>query len=133
MRVWLPISVALLVLVASPSSGEDAATKRDRQGPVTVTVTLLESSSSRIKASVVLDTHSGSLDGIAFARAMSLRRPTGGDVAPTSVEPVTGDGHHRQAVVVFPPAPGAAEVRIVVKDVGGVAERVFGWSLPLAR
>jgi hypothetical protein len=133
MRMWLSISMALVVLAATPSGADDAATKRDRQGPVTVTVTLLESSPSGIKAKVALDTHSGSLDGIVLQQAMSLRGMSGADVAPAAVEQVTGGGHHRQAVVVFPPAPGAKEVRLVVKNVGGIAERIFGWNLPLAR
>jgi hypothetical protein len=132
MRMWLVISMALVGLSATMASADDAATKRDRQGPVTVTVTLLESSSSGIKARVAFDTHSGSLDDIAFERATSLRGKSG-DVAPTAVEQVAGGGHHRRAVVVFPPATGASEVRIVVKNVGGIAERVFDWPLPLAR
>lgn len=133
MRAWLSISMAVVLLLPAASTAQDAATKRDRQGPVTVTVTLIEPSSSATKARVALDTHSGSLDGIAFELAVSMRKADGADVAPTAVEQVTGGGHHRQAVVVFPPAAGANEVRIIVKNVGGIAERTFHWSLPLAR
>jgi len=133
MRTWLSIAVFLVLITATASSGEDAATKRDRQGPVTVTVTLLEASTSGIKTRVVLDTHAGSLDGIALEQAMSLRGSSGADTAPATIEQVTGGGHHRQAVVVFPAAAGATEVRIVVKHVGGIAERVFRWSLQPAR
>jgi len=133
MRTWLSIAVSLVLITATASSGEDAATKRDRQGPVTVTVTLLEASATGIKAKVVLDTHAGSLDGIVLEQAMSLRGPSGTDIAPTAVEQVTGGGHHRQAVVVFPAAAGGTEVRMVVKNVGAIAERVFRWSVPLAR
>lgn len=133
MRTWLSIAIPLVLISATASSGEDAATKRDRQGPVTVTVTLLEASATGIRARVVLDTHSGSLDSIVLDRAMSLRGPGDADVAPAAVEQVKGGGHHREAVVVFPARAGATEVRIVVKDVGGITERVLRWSLPLAQ
>ena len=133
MRTWLAIAVSLVLITATASGGEEAATKQDRQGPVTVSVTLLEASATGIKARVVFDTHSGSLDGIALEKAMRLRGPSGADIAPTAVDQVTGGGHHRQAVVVFPAAPGATEVRMLVTNVGGIAERVFRWSLPLAR
>jgi hypothetical protein len=133
MRMWPSMAVAVVLIGTTSSSAEDAATKRDRQGPVTVTLALMESSATGIKARVVLDTHSGSLDGIALEQAMSVRRPDGTDVAPAAVEQAPGGGHHRRAVVVFPAMAGASEVRIVVKNVGGVAERMFRWSLPLAR
>jgi hypothetical protein len=133
MRTWLWMAMALVLALATTSRAEEAAMKRDRQGPVTVTVTLMEATATGIKARVVLDTHAGSLDGIALERAVSLRRPGEGDVAPVAVEPVTASGHHRQALVVFSPATGATEVWIVVKNVGGVGERMFVWSLPLAR
>lgn len=133
MRTWLWMTIGLALVGVGTSGAEEAATKRDRQGPVTVSVTLEEAGATGIKARVVLDTHAGSLDGIAFEQVVSLRRPGGGDVAPTAVEPVKGSSHHRQAVVAFPPAPGATEVRVIVKNVGGIAERVFVWSLPLAR
>lgn len=133
MWTWLSIAILLALSAATASSGEEAATIRDRQGPVTVTVTLLEASATGTKARVVLDTHSGSLDGIALEQAMSLLGPGGADIAPTAVEQITGGGHHREAVLVFPATAGAAEVRIVARKVGGIAERVFRWSVPSAR
>jgi len=78
-------------------------------------------------------THAGSLDGIVLEQAMSLRAPSGAGIASAAVEQATGDGHLRQAVVVFPAAAGATELGIVVKNVGGVAERAFRWGVPPAR
>ena len=40
---------------------------------------------------------------------------------------------HRNAVLVFPPPAQPGPVQIVVKDVGGVAERSFSWELPPPR
>jgi len=36
-------------------------------------------------------------------------------------------------VVVFPAIEGATEVRIIVRDVGGIPERVFAWEVPVGR
>ena len=49
------------------------------------------------------------------------------------LEAATGSGHHREAVLVFPPHAAAEALRIVVKNVGGVAERSFSWELLPAR
>ena len=113
---------------------EEGLTRRDRQGPVTVTVTLLAPPTAGVpvRAKVVLDTHSVALDDVTLDQAVALR-VDGGDVAPTSVEQATGSGHHREAVVVFAPLAEPGSVRIVVKNVGGVVERSFAWDLPTAR
>jgi hypothetical protein len=78
---------------------------------------------------VVLDTHAVNLDGIAWASAVVLRLADGSELAPTAIEQTQGDGHHREAVLVFPPVTGRAEVSIVVRSVGGVEERSFTWPL----
>jgi hypothetical protein len=69
------------------------------------------------------------LDGVAFEQAVVIRLPNGADVPPTAVEQASGSGHHREAVLVFPPSPPGGGVQIVVKNVGGVAERTFTWAL----
>ena len=125
----------LLGAFAGGARAEDALSKRDRQGPVTVAVALLAppKPGSPVTARVVLDTHSVSLDEVAFERAVALRKSDGSDEAPTAVERATGTGHHREAVVVFSLPEAISEVRIVVKDVGGVPERVFAWPVTAAR
>jgi hypothetical protein len=81
-----------------------------------------------IRVTIVLDTHAGSLDDVVFERAVALRTPAGAEVAPTRVEGLKGSGHHRQAVVVFPPVTERGTVRMVVRNVGGIGERVFVWE-----
>ena len=125
--VRLTAIVSLLALPALAAAEE--LTKRDAQGPVTVVATLMPPSAAGepLRVKVVLDTHSVGLDTIAFERAVALRNPDGTEVVPTAVE-TTGGGHHRQTVVVFPaPAPNTPVI-LVVKAVGGVAERVFTWQ-----
>jgi hypothetical protein len=62
-----------------------------------------------------------------------LRTADGKELGPSAVEQAKGGGHHREAVVVFLPVADLGEVRVVVKNVGGVEERVFTWPLPAAR
>ncbi len=127
--------VLLIGIAPGRASAQDAQTQRDRQGPVTVAVTLVTppSSGSPVTVQVALDTHSVALDAIALDRAVRLRDRDGAEVAPLSVNEAGGGGHHRQAEVVFPSIEGADQIRIVVKDVGGVPERVFVWDLPATR
>jgi hypothetical protein len=112
------------------SEAQEGLTRRDAQGPVTVVVTLIPppAAGAPIKAKVVLDTHSVALDGVAFEQAVVIRPPNGAEVRPTAVEQASGSGHHREAVLVFPPSAQPGTVRIVVKNVGGVAERTFTWE-----
>lgn len=82
-----------------------------------------------IEVTVRLDTHSASLDAVKFDEAVALRGVDGTDVAPR-VDRMGGSGHHREAAVSFPPLPGGMhEVRIAVRNVGGVAERSFAWEM----
>jgi hypothetical protein len=68
------------------------------------------------------------LDGVAFEQAVVVRTPDGAEVPPTAVEQASGSGHHREAVLVFPPVAQPGPVRILVRNVGGVAERTFLWE-----
>ena len=134
LRVGLALAMLTLWAVGS-SQAQDGLTKQDRQGPVSVSVTLRAAPAigAPLNAKVVLDTHSVALDGIKFEEAVALRMSDGTDVAPAAVEQATGSGHHREAVLVFPPLERPENVRIVVKNVGGVAERSFSWELPPTR
>jgi hypothetical protein len=131
------VAVALASLLApAVVAAQEGLRKRDGQGPVSVTLTLSEAPApgSPVKVLVALDTHSVPLDGIKFEDVVALRAADEAAVAPTAVDRATGAGHHRAATLVFPPlAPGAREVRIVVRNVGGVGERSFTWELPIGR
>ncbi|MBI3458343.1 MAG: hypothetical protein HY002_21440 [Candidatus Rokubacteria bacterium] len=134
------LGVALVLSLVTVWSGrmvtaQEGPTKLDRQGPVTVAVTLMAPAAAGVpvKVRVSLDTHSVALDSVAFDTAVAMRMPDGADIAPVAVEQPAGGGHHRQAVLVFPPLAQPGSVRIVVRDVGGVAERTFSWALPSAQ
>ena len=127
--------VAIVLGAVGIAGAQDGQTKRDARGPVTVAVTLLAPpvAGSPLKARVVLDTHSVGLDSIELERVVILRVAGGVEVAPSAVEQAAGSGHHKQAVLVFPPTAQAGAVQIIVKNVGGVAERSFVWDVAPAR
>jgi hypothetical protein len=132
MGAWLRVGLVVAALgSAAGASGQDALTQRDGQGTVMVVVTLAElpQVGMPIQATVALDSHTVALDDD-FKRAVALRTSQGAEVAPTTVEGVRGSGHHREAVVVFPPVTQRGPVRIVVRNVGGIGERVFTWESP---
>ena len=138
MRALLAVGIGMGLLVGTAMvnvSAEDALTKRDRQGPVTVAITLVPplSPGSPVRLRVVLDTHSVGLDGIAFEQAVARRTPGGRDEAPAAVEQVSGTGHNREAVVVFESLENTSDVQIVVRGIGRIPERVFAWQVPVAR
>lgn len=129
------VRVALAVLLTAVAYGavagaEESLVRRDARGEVAVTVTLLAppAPGEPIRAKVDLDTHSVALDSLAFDKIVALKRHDGQQVPPAAVEQTTGGGHHRQAVLVFPGIDHGHAVEIVVRNVGGVAERSFSWS-----
>ena len=78
---------------------------------------------------IVLDTHLANLDGYDFKTLGILRDDTGKVYSPTAIEN-KGSGHHREATVSFPKlSQEARRVELVIKDVAGVKERVFRWTV----
>ena len=133
----LGVSLTFFICVSltAMSEAQGDASQRNTQGPVSVTVALVEAPGADrlVKVSVALDTHSVSLDSIKFEETVRVRTPEGAETAPVGVEQAKGSGHHRQAVLVFPAPAQGGELRIVVKDIGGVPERAFLLPLPPAR
>lgn len=86
--------------------------------------------------SVVMDTHSGSLDGYDLAQLAVLRTSWGEELAPVGWDSPPG-GHHRKGTLTFPdtgpdgkPVTGAGsgQITVIVKGVADVAERAFTWT-----
>ncbi|MBI2050972.1 MAG: hypothetical protein HYT31_04160 [Parcubacteria group bacterium] len=140
LAVIIFVALVLVLLVISrndeetPPPGQPAATwetKTDERPPVTVTVTPVEfgSGSKTWKFDVVFDTHSGSLDDNILTAA-SLIDDKGNAYQPISWEGPGPGGHHREGVLVFSAVkPVSSFIELKIKNVGGVAERLFRWSL----
>src|SRR3990172_6098462 len=134
-RLFAGILVTGLLLSIGPrtaGAGEAPTTAKQSVsgGGVTVDVTFLKDRADAAAFQVVLDTHSGNLDGYRFEEIVRLRDGRGGEVAPAAVEGAKGSGHHREATVRFAwPDPKPANLELIVKGVAGVPARMFRWLL----
>ncbi|MDO8743322.1 MAG: hypothetical protein Q7J30_02085 [Candidatus Azambacteria bacterium] len=106
-------------------------TKTDEQPPVSLKITPIEfGKDAKIwKFAVVFDTHSGSLDEDPIKTTLLLN-DKGNIYQPIAWEGSGPGGHHREGVLVFNAInPVPAYVELKIKDVGGIAERIFRWNL----
>ena len=126
-------AASLSVLLASAhilaaSAPVPDATKSVSGGGVTVKVTYLEQTEHESRFLVALDTHSVNLETYDFKSLALIRDDTGMSMPPTGVVN-KGGGHHREIVVTFArPSNDRKWLEVVIKDVGGVKERVFRWD-----
>lgn len=97
-------------------------------GGVTVKVTYLEQTEHESRFSVVLDTHSVNLDAYDLKALSFIRDDTGLTMKPTGAEN-KGSGHHREIILTFPRLSlNRKWLELVIKDIGGVNERIFRWD-----
>lgn len=128
----------LLGLVFSASFGIDvtlaaappSATQTVTGGNVTVKAIFLNpKSANEPRFQVTLETHSVQLDGYDLKTLAILRDDKGESYLPTAVEN-KGGGHHREIILTFPKvSPAAKTLKVVIKNVAGVKERSFSWSV----
>lgn len=88
---------------------------------------------------IALDTHSGDLSGYDFVKNAILRNDRGQQVSPIRWVATSDGSHHRSGGLLFPKADPsgraieeqAKALELVVRGLGGVAERTLRWALPL--
>lgn len=143
--------MALLGLVlsacAGPESGQTdgdssgaaqagAATRTSEGGQVTVKVTW-DGTIDPPAFTVVMDTHAVDLDGYDLGQLAVLRTDQGQEMHPAAWVAPKG-GHHREGQLTFPAiaadggpliGPGTRAIELVLRDVAGVPERIFRWTL----
>ncbi len=139
MKHWVRLVVCVAAFVgcfgagvmATSASGPQAdLTRQVAGGGVTVAATLLTDRTDGTAVRLTLNTHSVNLDGYRFDTMALLRDDRGKTYPLEAVESASGSGHHRQAVLKFAKADaGAKTVELIVKDVAGMKERTFSWSL----
>lgn len=123
-------SALLVGLTAFAAAAQGSRTKTVDGGGVSVAVTYLQAKDQGTAFKVVLDTHSANLDQYTFESIAVLRDDTGKAYPLEAVESASGGGHHREAVLRFARvALGAKGLELLVRDVAGVQERLFRWSL----
>jgi len=104
-------------------------TQTDSGGGVTVKVTYLNPQGTEdVRFDIALDTHSVNLDALDLKAVSLLRDAAGNTYQPIGIEN-KGSGHHRQVILVFPkPSGEVRKLELVIKDIGGVKERLFRWD-----
>lgn len=120
---------------ASSVAATSGTTQTNEGGQVTIKVTWSGASAGAV-FDVVMDTHAVDLDGYDLAQ-LAVLRVDGREVQPSGWDAPKG-GHHRRGTLTFPAtatdgspliAPGMRTVELVIRDVAGVPERVFRWTL----
>ncbi|MDO8692036.1 MAG: hypothetical protein Q7R39_18860 [Dehalococcoidia bacterium] len=110
------------------------------QGGVTVKATWIVPGSPEATSSdldrylaikVAFDTHSGDLTQYNLAKLSALRDDKGKELAPEAWQGTSDDSHHREGIIRFPRGveQGSKYLELLIKDVGGVKERVLRWDL----
>lgn len=126
MALWLAIVFAVEAAGAPALEG-----RTDNAAGVYVTVTpkLIGSTGEFWEFEVSMDTHTKPLD-TDLVQAAVLTDDGGGRYAPVSWRGDPPGGHHRKGYLLFPLPEGKPKaVELTIKDLGGVAERVFRWEL----
>lgn len=131
--------VALLTLSLGPNVF--AVSKKELRrvsddGPVAVAATYLnplgKSDDNQQSFEVTLDTHSVNLSQYRLEELSTLRVEGGGEMSASGWKKPGGGGHHISGIVTFdiPDPVAGSNIELIVRDVGGVKERVFKWQLP---
>ena len=127
------------VLLVIGSSGIVWSTTRDlsrsdSQGPVMVTATYIppDKATGEIHFQVRLNTHSVALDQYRSADLVFLRFDDGAERKSLGATR-QGGGHHVTDLLRFagPVPKGAGEMTLIIRNLGGVAERTLQWKLPV--
>jgi len=122
---------------ASPASAPGGAVGQSVEGGgVTVKVTpanLKDSDADTLDFTVSLDTHTVELNYDLVQLAV-LTDNLGNEYSPASWTPEQSDGHHVGGLLSFGDRvtileEGVTELTLTVKDVAGIAERFFVWSI----
>lgn len=112
-------------------SQNSLTTQTDSEGSVTVKVTPenISNDKKNWQFKVVLDTHTGSLDED-LTRSAELTDENGIKQLPLSWEGSPPGGHHREGVLKFPAFQERPQsVTLILRNVGGVAERELSWDI----
>jgi len=108
--------------------------RSDDQGPVMVTATYVppEGTTDEIRFTVRFNTHSVNLDGYRSEDLVFLRFDNGKEHKSLGAAR-QGGGHHVTDTLRFagPVPKGAREMTLIVRNLGGVAERTLTWKLPV--
>jgi hypothetical protein len=113
-----------------------AMTQTNGDGQITIKVTWRGRSAGPV-FSMEMDTHAVDLDGYDLRQLAVLHIGQGQEMRPTGWNAPSG-GHHRIGTLSFPSAtvsgspviaPDTHIIKLIIRNVGGIAERTFLWTL----
>ncbi len=112
----------------SPYSPSQFETITNSESGVTIDVTPLnlDKLNEPLKFDVTLTTHEGSMD-FEMTENSVLLDSKGKEYGPTGWDGSPPGGHHRSGTLTFPAVKDVGNVKLVIKDVNGVSERIFEW------
>lgn len=103
--------------------------RTNSEGPVSVQVTPVELGQDKWNFEIILNTHSVELD-YDLAKLAGLIDASGKENLPLSWEGDPPEGHHREGTLVFEAInPKPTSITLKVKEVGGIKERNFVWTI----
>ncbi len=108
----------------------DLAAKTSKENKLTVKVKPVDLAFGKpVSFSVTMNTHTGSLDFDMTAISV-LEDDRGNAFQATAWEGAASGGHHRSGTLFFPAlGAGTKSIKLTLKDMYGVPERVFEWTL----
>jgi hypothetical protein len=127
----------LIFVVGTASAVSKKNLKRTNDnGPVTISATYLnpveKTDNVSINFEVKLDTHSVDLDQYNLQDLSFIRFDNGTEQKSSGLS-TKGSGHHIVYIVSFSAQvpEGTKNITLLIRNVGGVAERLFEWQLPI--
>ena len=111
-------------------------TRTNEGGQITIQVTWQGRNAGPV-FTVEMDTHTVNLDGYDLQRLAVLRVDQGQEIQPGGWKAPTG-GHHRSGILSFPATtasgtsvikPDTRSIKLIIRNVGDVPERIFTWTL----
>jgi hypothetical protein len=135
--IWFWSAPTTPQAITAPAANLSAgATQTNEAGQVTIAATL-QSSGAPLAFDVTMNTHAVDLDGYDLKQLAVLRIDSRREVRPASWEAPRG-GHHRSGTLTFPAAgadgtpmiaAGTHTIELIIRNVAGVPERSFRWTL----
>lgn len=119
---------------ATAGTPTNGVTQSNEAASVTVAATWRGVQSGSLAFDISMDTHSVNLDAYDLGKLASLRDSAGNQLNPRSWSAPSGGGHHRSGTLAFAVPSSVSDgsatyVELVVRDIGGVPQRVLRWQL----
>jgi len=136
------VSVLVVLLALSINTNSFAVSKKELRrisdgGSVKVIAVYLnpldKSDDNQQSFELTLDTHSDDLSRYKLTELSTLKVESSSEIKASGWKKPGGGEHHISGTITFdlPDVIAAKYIELVVKNVGGVEERVFRWDLPL--